>query len=100
MVHGITLQANRNKYTPQGIQTAPVCLPCGVRFMQCLTALYGVAFSKKEQRKGDDRAAVILYGKEASALIMLLTVYISAVSDSEPHDFFSELGKNRKGEIV
>lgn len=57
-------------------------------------------FSKKEKRKGDDRVAVILYGKEASALIMLLTVYISAVSDSEPHDFFSELGKNIKGEIV
>lgn len=53
-------------------------------------------YAKKEKRKGDDRAAVILYGKEASALIMLLTVYISAVSDQEPHDFFSELGKNRK----
>lgn len=51
-------------------------------------------FAKKEKRKGDDRATVILYGKEASALIMLLTVYISAVTDSEPHDFFSELGKN------
>ena len=53
-------------------------------------------YAKRERRKGDDRAAVILYGKEASALIMYLTVYISAISDDDfvPHDFFSELGKN------
>ncbi len=57
-------------------------------------------YAKKERRKGDDRAAIILYGKEASALIMLLTIYISAISDDDfvPHDFFSELGKNKRGE--
>lgn len=51
-------------------------------------------YSKKERRKGDDRAAIILYGKESSALIMLLTIYISTFTQSEPHDFFSDLGKN------
>lgn len=57
-------------------------------------------YAKKEKRKGDDRAAVTLYGKESSALIMLLTAYISAISDDEfvPHDFFSELGKNTRSE--
>lgn len=55
-----------------------------------------IKYAKREKRKGDDRAAIILYGKEASALIMYLTIYISAISDDDyvPHDFFSELGKN------
>ena len=54
-------------------------------------------YARKEKKKGDDRAAITLYGKESSALIMLLTVYISALHDDEyiPKDFFSELGKDR-----
>lgn len=57
-------------------------------------------YAKKERRKEDDRAAILLYGKEASALIMMLTIYISAISDDDfvPHDYFSELEKNKRGE--
>ena len=57
-----------------------------------------IRYAKREKRKGDDRSAIILYGKEASALIMYLTIYICAISDEDfvPRDFFSELGKNMR----
>ena len=57
-----------------------------------------IRYAKREKRKGDDRAAITLFGKEASALIMYLTIYISAISDDDfvPDDFFSVLGKNMR----
>ena len=53
-------------------------------------------YAKVKNQKGEDRAAVFLFGTEASTLIMLLTVYISSVAE-EPKDLFSEIGKNRTG---
>lgn len=53
-------------------------------------------FSKKEKRNGDDRAAVILYERETCVLIKLMLLYISTFRSREPHDFFSDIGKNIK----
>ena len=53
-------------------------------------------FAKKQKKNGDDRAAVILYEKEACPLIKLLLFYISAVRRTEPHDYFSEIRKDKK----
>lgn len=53
-------------------------------------------FAKTKNYKGEDRAAIFLYEKEASSLIMLLTVYISSFAE-EPKDLFSAIGKNKKG---
>lgn len=53
-------------------------------------------FAKKQKKNGDDRAAVILYEKEACPLIKLLLFYISAFRRTEPHDYFSEIRKNMK----
>lgn len=54
-------------------------------------------FAKKQKKDGDDRAAVILYEKEACPLIKLLLFYISAFRKTEPHDYFSEIRKNMRG---
>ena len=53
-------------------------------------------FAKKQKKNGDDRAAVILYEKEACPLIKLLLFYISAFRRTEPHDYFSEIRKDKK----
>ena len=54
-------------------------------------------FAKKQKKDGDDRAAVILYEKEACPLIKLLLFYISAFRKTEPHDYFSEIRKKIRG---
>ncbi len=53
-------------------------------------------YASKPKRNKDDRAAVILYEREACPLIKLLLFYIAAFRIGEPHDFFSEIRKNKK----
>lgn len=52
---------------------------------------------KQKNNKGDDCAAVILYEREACPLIKTLLFYISAFRTIEPHDYFSEIRKNKRG---
>ena len=52
-------------------------------------------FVKKERRTGDDRAAVILYKREACPLIKLLLFYIAAFRKIEPRDYYAEIRKGK-----
>ena len=52
-------------------------------------------FAKKQKKNGDDRAAVILYEKEACPLIKLLLLYIAAFRKIEPRDYYAEIRKGK-----
>ena len=57
-------------------------------------------FTKKSYKKGDDRAVVILFEREACPLIKLMLLYIGAFRKTEPHDFFSDIRKDIRRETI
>ena len=54
----------------------------------------------KSYKKGDDRAVVILFEREACPLIKLMLLYIGAFRKTEPHDFFSDIRKDIRRETI